>query len=197
MMRLVLMCLLLFSTAVAAQNRIPVTFELKDGSEVQGHVQPFIMGVKSFSYSDTPNGKLNRMKLDKVHRMITTDGDKTFTYEVVNVLNPKNNKIQGVYVLNIIVEGYMTLYHFKNTTFHELYIKPSPDVKGVYLAAMIEYGTSKLDKRNQAYFNRDFNKKWGIYFKDHPEISEEFAAGTIDTKQIDELVIRYNKFKEN
>jgi hypothetical protein len=80
MMRLALVCLLLFSTAVAAQNRIPVTFELKDGSEVQGHVQPFIMGVKSFTYSDTPKGKLNRMKLDKLNRMITTDGDKTFTY---------------------------------------------------------------------------------------------------------------------
>lgn len=180
-----------------AQERVAVIFQLVDGSELSGYVTPIIMGAKTFTYSNEPKGQLNKMKLEKVNRMVSTDGEKEYVYEVVHILNPKNDKSTGLFVLRIVVEGHMNLYHFQgySGSFHEFFIKPNPEAKGVYSAANADFGTSKIAKKSQEIWNKRFKKSGAKFFLDHPEITQDINEGKIDTKRMDELVIRYNKSK--
>lgn len=177
-----------------AQDRVPVTFYLVDGSELKGYVTPFPKNAKSFTYSTEPEGKLQRMKLEQVHRMVTFFGDMKLVYEVVMVLNPANDLVKERLILRVLEEGYMNLYHFQ-FELHEYYLKPNPEAKGVYAVAYAELGSSKLADKGQKTWNQRFQKNAAKYFSDHPEILKEFEAGTIDTKGIKQLVIRYNEFK--
>lgn len=191
---LLIILLLGLPTMGWAQERVPVTFYLVDGSELNGYVTPFARNAKTFTYSTEPDGKLERMKLAQVHRMVTFFGEMKLVYEVVNVLNPVSDQVKDRLILRLLEEGYMNLYHFQYEL-HEYYLKPKPEAKGVYAVAYAELGSSKLADKGQKTWNKRFQKNAAKYFIDHPEISQEFAAGTIDTKKIKALVIRYNQFK--
>jgi hypothetical protein len=178
----------------SAQDRVPVTFLLVDGSELEGYVNPIILGAKSFTYSMEPKGVALTMKLEKVKRMLTTDGEKTFIYDVVPFLNSKNDKVIELLVLQLLVDGHMSLYYVE-TDFHDFYLKTSPNAPGVYFATSVDLGTSFMAKKNHAAWNKYFKRKGAQFFSDCPEIVADIEAGKIDGKDMVKLVERYNEFK--
>ncbi|MDP2187241.1 MAG: hypothetical protein Q8J69_01030 [Sphingobacteriaceae bacterium] len=195
MKQLVFIAFLLFSIPGWAQNRVPVLFQLTDGSELSGYLKPFYHGAKTFEYSDEPKGQLNKMKLELVKRMITTEEGRTYVYEVVHLLNSKTDKKENTLLLQLMVEGHMNLYYY-NGEFPCYYIKPNPEAKGAYFATLTYLpNTTKRYPKQEIRINKSFTKNTTAFFQDHPEISKEFAEGKADFLKIHDLVRRYNTYK--
>jgi hypothetical protein len=186
--------LLAFPMFVTAQDRTPVTFILVDGSEIEGYVSTILRGAKSFNYSLEPKGQLISMRLEKVKRMITTNGEKNYVYDVIPFLNSKNNKQIELMVLLLLVDGHMRLYH-NESDMHYFYLKTHPEAQGVYCVASAVFGTGAMAKKQQQILNKDFKKNGAKFFSDCPEIVEDIEAGNIDTKDMVKLVERYNTYK--
>jgi hypothetical protein len=194
MKHLLLLAFLWISSAAAAQTRIPVVFYLKDGSEMSGYLKPFYHGAKKFEYSDGPEGKLQKMELNRLHRMLTTEGEHKFLYELVDLLDNKTHKKTNTLMLQVMVTGYMTLYYY-NGEVGQQFIKPSPDAPGAYLATNTYGFTPYKSEKTNKKINDRLIKNVQTFFQDHPEISQEFAEGKADFTKVVTLVKRYNEFK--
>jgi hypothetical protein len=198
--RTLLIVLLLGLPAMGwAQDRVPVTFYLVDGSELEGYVKPIAVGANSLSYSIEPKGKLKRMQLKHVYRLVTSDNYGKNVYEVVNVLKRRSNRSKGYLILIVLVDGYMKLYTFENQTgFKEYFIKKSPDAAGAYRAGNAYFSSqpSQMPTNSQRMVDKKFHKTGAWFFEDNPQIVKEINEKQVGTQRMVELVIRYNLDKE-
>lgn len=182
-----------------AQERVPATIHLVDGSEVQGYIKPFVMGSNSLTYSTEPSGELRRMKLKRIYRIVTNNGTKDFVYEVVTIRKRLFNKNKGLYVLYLEVDGYMKLYSYNHMpAVLEYFIKKSPDARGTYTVGFAEsYDKADGTKTvSQKLYDRQFRKRGAWFFTDHPEIVQEIKNKQVGSQHLRELVTRYNQAKE-